>query len=167
MTDETMSSSSSSTSSTTRDAKIARAIGSVEELTEAERRFILEIAYCVVVADQDIDDNERAALRLIAQKLAGEHHDVESETAALLARLEAAADREVQSVRLRRLADQLQRPTARVVAYKTALALAHADDHASDGEFEFDLELIDALGLPQAEADRLAAEVAQSIRGAK
>jgi len=35
---------------------------------------------------------------------------------------------------------------------------------ASDGEFEFDLQLLDALDLPQAEADRLVEEVDAAIR---
>ncbi len=147
---------------------IAQAVGSVSNLTDDERRAILEIAYCVVVADQHVHDAEREALRMIARKLASPTQsmpDIDDDTTALLARLEAAGDREVQTARLNRVAAQLTTPESRTTAYKIACALAQADEDASDGEFEMDLDLISALDLSQPEADRLLEEVTRTLRG--
>jgi hypothetical protein len=147
---------------TTSDAKIealASAIGNVANLSETERQSILEIAYCTVAADHEIHERERLALRLICEKLGGTQLDANK----LMARLEAAADKEVAEARLRKIATQLQTATSREVAYKAANALARADDEDSDGEFEFDLALIDALGLSQSDADRLAGEVEAAL----
>ena len=143
---------------------IADAVGPVEGLTSAERRAVLEIAYAVVACDHDINEKERAALHSIARKLAGSDAVAEDDAAALLRRFDGARDGAVPAEHLRRIAEDLTTPAAREVAYKAACALALADDVSSDGEFEIDLELIDALALPQAEADRLAAEVARTLK---
>src|SRR5437879_5273496 len=95
------------------EESIAQSIGAVTDLTDAERRAVLEIAYYAVVADQEITEGERTALRVIARILFGVHDDEEMETRALLARLDAASDREVQSARLRRIGGLLERPAAR------------------------------------------------------
>lgn len=56
------------------------------------------------------------------------------------------------------------RHQTRALAYRAAYALSLADEESSDGEFEFDLQLLDALDLSQAEADRLVGEVDGTVR---
>jgi hypothetical protein len=77
----------------------------------------------------------------------------------LLDRFAGAQDRAAEGDRLRELGAKLPRPEHRALAYQLAYALSLVDLHASDPEFEFDLQLIDGLGLDQARAEELAAEV--------
>jgi hypothetical protein len=127
-------------------------------LTSDERRVVLEIAYLAVASDHEIHESEVAALRAIAGKLGGG-----GEVDPLLDRLGTGLHREAADARLQELAKALATPAARALAYKAAYALSRADRQASDGEFEFDLQLIDALGLAQSEVDVLAGEVDQEI----
>jgi len=137
---------------------LASAIPAEVPLTAEERRAVLEIAWLAVTSDHDVADAELAALRVIAGKLDGA-----AEIDPLLARFGAGWARDAADARLQELATVLASPAARALAYKAAHALSLADRHASDGEFEFELQLIDALGLPQSEADALAREVDRAV----
>jgi hypothetical protein len=138
---------------------IAKVLPADVALDEAERRAVVEIAYLAVASDHDVHEQEEAALRSIAKKLGGAG-DVDP----ILKRLSGPLPREVADARLHELAKTLPRYEARVLAYKAAYAVALSDLASSDEEFEFDLQLIDALGLPQSEADRLAEEVMHAIQ---
>jgi hypothetical protein len=140
---------------------IAQAVPSDVKLADAERKAVVEIAYLAVASDHDVNEQEEAALRSIAKKLGGEK-DVDP----IIKRMSGPIAREIADARLQELAKLLPAYEARVVAYKAAYAVALSDLASSDEEFEFDLQLIDALGLPQSEADRLAEEVMQAIQPA-
>lgn len=140
---------------------IANAVPANAALTDPERHAIVEIAYLAVAADHRVNVQEEAALRSIAQKL-GAAKDVDR----IIERLGSARDRTTADARLRELAKSLASYEARAVAYKAAYAVALADLASSDEEFEFDLQLIDALQLPQSEVERLAEEVMVAIQPA-
>jgi hypothetical protein len=126
------------------------------KLTAAAALTIVEIAYLAVAADREVHPDEEAALRVFARALGPGDAEVD----ALLAKGRAAGhDREAANVRLRELAAGLTNAPARQLAYKAAYALSLADLAAADEEFEFDLELIDALDLEQDVVDDLTAEV--------
>ncbi|MBX3189867.1 MAG: TerB family tellurite resistance protein [Labilithrix sp.] len=138
---------------------VADAVPADVPLTDRERGAVLEIACLAVAADRRIHEHEVAAFRSIANKL-GSSADVD----AILARFEGGVDRADADARLHELAGYLTTPAARGVAYKTAYALALADLASSDEEFEFDLQLIDALGLSQGEVDRMTEQVNAAIQ---
>ena len=136
--------------------RVADAIPAVP-LTKAEREAVLGIALLSIAADHEVHERELTALRAVATKL-GAADEAERELAALrvVARDEADA-------RLLELASWLTTPGSHVLAYKVAYAMSLADSDAADGEFEFDLQLIDALGLAQAQVDTSVAEVEQAL----
>jgi hypothetical protein len=65
--------------------------------------------------------------------------------------------------RIEAVAGGLPHGDARLAAYRIAFFLGIVDLDASDREFEFDLQLIAALGLDQEAADRIAADVNEAI----
>jgi hypothetical protein len=137
---------------------LANAIPSDVSLTDRERGAVLEIACLAVAADHRIHEQEAAAFRSIAKKL-GSSADVD----AILARFDGRVDRAEADARLRELAAYLGTAAARALAYRTAYALSLADRASSDEEFEFDLQLIDALGLSQGDVDRMIEEVTAAV----
>jgi hypothetical protein len=137
---------------------IANAIPAVTT-NETERKAVIEIAYLAVASDHDVNEQEEKALRSIAKKLGGAG-DVD----AIIERLAGPIARETAEARLLELAKSLGSYEMRALAYKAAYAVALSDLASSDEEFEFDLQLIDALELPQSEADRMAEEVMHAIQ---
>jgi tellurite resistance protein len=129
-------------------------------LTKADRVVILEIAYLAVAADRQINEHELVALRRIAKTLDGADGIAQSEQAIDNFMEHGSLNRDRADARLRLLATELTSHAAKRVAYKAAYALASSDDESSDEEFEFDLQLIDALGLDQSEVDALVHELA-------
>jgi hypothetical protein len=126
-------------------------------LTGAQTHAIIEIAYLAVAADRTIHPDEEAALRVFARALGRNGSDAEID--GLLANGGGGRDREAADARLRVLATGLTTTASRELAYKAAYAMSLADLAAADEEFEFDLELIDALGLTSEAVDELTAEV--------
>lgn len=137
---------------------VANAVPSATSLSDAERRAVVEIAYLAVASDHVVNEHEEKALRSVAAKIGGA--DLVDPILAKARRL----DRESADARLRELAKALPTYEARVLAYKAAYAVAIADLASSDQEFEFDLQLIDALELPQSEVDRFAEDVMHAIQ---
>ncbi len=138
---------------------IAKVIPTGVKLTPTERDAVLEIAALAVATDKKIHEDEEAALRAIAARIGGDRKTVD----ALLGGASSGQNRDVADKRLRELAAKLPGVGARELAYKAAYAVSLADLASSDEEFEFDLELIDALALSQDDADRLSAEVIQAL----
>ena len=56
-------------------------------------------------------------------------------------------------------------PVARELAYKVAYALGLADMDSADEEFEFDLQLVDALEFPTERAEELSDDVMAILNG--
>ena len=131
-----------------------------------ERQAILEAAFLVIAADREIHQQEALALERVAAKLWTKSNDEPLDAAELrhlLDRFTNARERQGQDARLEAVAAALPRPTTRALAYKVACAMAMSDLDVHDREFELDLSLIAALGLPQQTADDLAAEVHESL----
>lgn len=136
-------------------------------LTKKEAAAILEIAFLAIAADRKLRDEEIEAFRGVAGRL----KDLSSGGAApsgpmgdrelqgVLDSFSADMDREVADERLLVLAKDLERPEIRALAYKVAYALALCDLDTSDEEFEFDLQLVDALDLSQDDVGALEDEV--------
>jgi tellurite resistance protein len=137
-------------------ASLAKAIPIDVALTDEERSAVLETALLAIASDGVIDATEAAAFLAIAERLG-------ADGAPLLVRFESGLTRDQADARLLEVAKHLGSPASRTLAYRTAYALSLADHEASDGEFEFDLQLLDALDLSQAEADRLVAEVDAAV----
>jgi tellurite resistance protein len=140
--------------------RLSRAMPPNLALSEQERAAVLEIAYLAIASDEEISEVEISALRTIAASLGASRADVDR----LLATFEGRADREAADARLRTVAAELRTDAARETAYRAAYAVAISDLATSDQEFEFDLQLIDALGLTQADADRISGEVVMSLQ---
>lgn len=142
---------------------IASAVPSDVTLTETDRAAILEIAFLAVAADHKIHQEEEAALRAIAKRISPASVDSEAEIDALLLEIGGRIDRETADTKLREVASRLSTVEARSLAYKAAYALALADLASTDEEFEFDLQLIDALHLEQDVVDQLTADVVRAV----
>jgi hypothetical protein len=153
-------------------------------LTRAEREAILEVSYLAIAADHKLRDEELAAFRAVATRLRDQVGDPEEgpmsrrplplaenrslsekELNAILDKFAEGLTREGADARLRELAQHLTRPEAKATAYRVAFALALCDLETGDAEFEFDLQLIDSLGLAHEEAESLADEVMLVFNG--
>lgn len=140
---------------------IESAIPGDVDLSDAERQAVLEIAYLAVAADHSIHADEEKALRAIARKLDAQRGSTEVDV--LFRNIGVGLTRDTADERLRRAATGLTSQAARALAYKAAYAVSLADLASADEEFEFDLQLIDALGLPQSDVDRLTEEVQKAL----
>lgn len=162
--------------------QVGRVVPDKLDLTPKERDAILEIAYLAIAADRVLREEEVEAFRKVAARLRG-HDDIsEAELGTLLDRFtnrlehtkativpgddeeEAMSERAKllraeADERLHVLAVDLPRPETRALAYKIAYALALCDLETTDEEFEFDLQLVDALGITDDQAGELADEV--------
>jgi hypothetical protein len=138
-------------------ARLAQAIPVDAALTSEERDAVLETALLAIASDGSIDATEAAAFIAIAERLG-------ADGAPMLVRFEDGMTRDQADARLLEVAKHLSSPGSKMLAYRAAYALSLADERASDGEFEFDLQLLDALDLSQADADRLVGEVDAAVR---
>lgn len=142
-----------------------RALAPIGRFDRTTAEAILEIAFLSIAADHKIDETEVAAFAHVADRLVGEgeakltDHDVNAWLDHFTARLEASNLQE----RINEVAASLTLEDARLAAYRISFFLGIVDLDASDREFEFDLELISALGLDQDAADRITAEVNEAI----
>jgi hypothetical protein len=121
-----------------------------------DARRILEIACLAVASDGKLATEELAALRVLSSELGA------ASGAELDALVGAALDlptREDRVERLRALCDALTTEQARHCAYKVSVVTALADLASADEEFEFDLDVQDALKLSPDAAEQLASEV--------
>ena len=126
-----------------------------------EADALLEIAYLSIFADHRLSDEELAAFRGVVARVKGAEPSTK-ELATLLDTLQKRADGTDPDERLRALAKPL-RPAVREVVYKVSYALGLADMDSSDEEFEFDLQLVDALELSNDRAEDLADEVMELL----
>ncbi|MBK6696157.1 MAG: hypothetical protein IPG50_28760 [Myxococcales bacterium] len=139
-------------------------------LSKAEADGILEIAFLAIAADRKLHDEELVAFRAVAGRLRQLSGSAAAPTVSdrdfelILERFGPDLDREVAEEHLRARGAELTRPEARKLAYKVAYALALCDLETSDEEFEFDLQLIDALALTTEEADALEDEVLDAFQ---
>lgn len=138
-------------------ARLAQAIPVDVALSSEERDAVLETALLAIASDGVIDATEAAAFIAIAERLG-------ADGAPLLVRFEGGMTRDQADARLLEVAKHLSSSGSRTLAYRAAYTLSLADEESSDGEFEFDLQLLDALDLSQAEADRLVDEVEAAVR---
>jgi hypothetical protein len=129
-------------------------------LPAEERDAILEVAFLAVAADRHINAAEEDALRALARAL--DPPRAKANVDALLAR-GVDPDRDTADAHLLTVVGRLATDAARALAYQGAYAVAQADLAAADEEFEFDLQLIDALGLDQDTADQLAQQVVAAL----
>lgn len=124
---------------------------------DAER--VLEIACLAIVSDGQVAPEEESVLRIVADDIgAGATNLV-----ALLNKVNAIGARDAQLERLRAVGDGLGSEAARQLAYKVTVLTAMADLASSDEEFEFDIDVQDALQLSSQDADRLTGEVQEAV----
>ncbi len=129
--------------------------GEAGAVSEADARAVLEIACLAVASDGKIDDEERAVLHVLATELRAYR---QAELDALVhACNQQTRDERVE--RLRAVGASLSSDAARHLAYRVSIVTAMADLAAADEEFEFDLDLQDALDLAPDVADDLSAGV--------
>lgn len=141
-------------------------------LTKEEAAAVLEIAFLAIAADRKLSDEELEAFRGVAGRLRdlaargsdpsapiGAHVMTDREFELILESFSADLDRNVADERLRVLGAQLKRPDVRALTYKIAYALALCDLNTSDEEFEFDLQLVEALELSHGTVEGLEDEV--------
>lgn len=135
-------------------------------LTAEDAERILEIACLTVATDGKLANEEIEAVRLMGVALRARAEGAPFSQGELDRVLDAVAQletRDDRDARLRAVAGGLTTDTARHVAYKASVTAAMSDLNASDEEFELDIDLIDALGLPTAKADDLTAEVHEAL----
>lgn len=153
-------------------ATIVRSGGRDVSLSTNDFHAIVEIAFLSIAADNTIHPDEEKGLRLIARCLrklvaddgasgasASSVPEADAVVDELFVRLGTRMPREVADEHLRVVAAKLTAPRLRGLAYQLAYTLALADLATADQEFEFDLQLIDALGIPQAQVDALTEDV--------
>jgi tellurite resistance protein len=128
-------------------------------INAADARGVLEIACLAVAADGTIADEERDVLHTLSAEL-GALSANEIDT---LVQRATDKTREEQVERLRAVADSLSNDSARNLAYMVSVLTAMADLAASDEEFEFDLDVQEALGLSADTAASLAGSVHEAL----
>lgn len=126
-----------------------------------EADALLEIAYLAIFADHRLSDEELSAFRGVVGRLRGTEPSAKA-IDSLLDAFRSRAEGVDADERLRALAKPLS-PAVREVAYKVAYALGLSDMDSSDEEFEFDLQLVDALELSNDRAEDLADEVMELL----
>jgi hypothetical protein len=125
-----------------------------------DARRILEIACLAVASDGKLAEEEITALRVLTQALGTV---TTAELDGLINGAVSLSDRDDRTARLRTLADALSSEDARHCAYKISVVTALADLDSADEEFEFDLDVQEALKLAPETADRLTADVHESL----
>lgn len=136
--------------------------------TASDRDPILEIGCLTMAIDGDVDKTELAVFRIAAGEIGrictGAGQDFSEEAAlSLVTRHTESHDRDAVLERLRVLADGLSGTAARELAYAAAYLLTLADLNMSDREFEFEIDLEDALGVVGKRAEAIAAGVSEAL----
>lgn len=141
-------------------ARLERVVANAGGVSAEDVRRALAIACLAVAADGKLADEELDALRVMSAALKG---FAASSLDALVQSSLNLPGRDDRVEQLRATADSLTTDEARELAYKLSIATALSDSDAADEEFEFDLDVQDALDLAPDVADRLAAEVQQAL----
>lgn len=123
--------------------------------SDAELNSLAAIALHAAYADGAKDERERAHLRELAAKIAGDRIDPAALDRAALPGPPPFAE----------MVKPLTTPAIRRYAYEIAVSVAAADGVHSDGEAAYLRALASALGLPAADASTIAAD-ANAIAGA-
>ena len=134
--------------------------GSSSAFSPADARGILEIACLAVASDGKLAAEELAALRVISAELRAASP---AEVGPLIDAALNLSTREDRLERLRAVADALTSDAARQCAYRVSVVTALSDLASADEEFEFDLDVQDALKLSPDVADRLTADVHEAL----
>ena len=121
-----------------------------------DAKRILEIACLAVASDGNLAAEERAVLHALSGALKAYSP---GELDALVGQALDGKTREDRLERLRKLASELSTQEAQHCAYKVSVVTALSDLAAQDEEFEFDLDIQEALELAPDAADRLTSEV--------
>lgn len=137
-------------------------LGETDEgaLSPADARHALEIACLAVASDGKLADEEQAALHVLSSELGAL---TASELDALIAASLSLATRDERLARLHAAAGALSSTRARYLAYRLSVVTALADLASADEEFEFDLDVQDALQLSADDADRLTGDVNEAL----
>ncbi|MFO0737665.1 MAG: hypothetical protein U0270_17365 [Labilithrix sp.] len=132
---------------------IKRAIGTAPSGADARR--VVEIACLAVAADGHLAEEELHVLRVLCKEL---HVDIRAVDEVL-----AMGSREDRLDRLRAVGGAFESDAAKALAYKMTVLTAVADLATQDEEFEFDLDVQEALGLDSGRADELANQVHEAL----
>src|SRR6266446_4829569 len=111
-----------------------------QPLSEQEHRAILCVCILAAFADGAQDEVERAQIERIVNGFSGEHLDLTLAYQDVLGGKLAVAD----------VANQLQTPAAKALAYEMAVCVCHADGILKDTEKQFLTDLRQALKLDAA-----------------
>src|SRR5262249_33913031 len=125
--------------------RVAHAIPANTELTDEERRTVLEVAIAAMAVDRAVHRDEVAVLARVAQRLgvAGQSDYL----SALRQVLESGPDHA--RYQIQRAAARLGSPLSREIAFKAAYAVTLADLDADDREARFKDDLAEALSLSE------------------
>jgi hypothetical protein len=140
--------------------KLVNTANASGDLAHQDAQSALEIACLAVVADGKLADEELAALHIFRSEL---NAFTKSELDALVKKSINLATRDDRLERLKIVAATLTSDHARHLAYQLSVATALADLAAADEEFEFDLDLQDALDLDPHVADQLTSAVNEAL----
>ena len=121
----------------------------------ADAKRVVEIACLAVAADGHLDEEELHVIRVLCKELSVDLRKVDE--------ILAMGSREDRLDRLRETAAAIETDAAKQLAYKMTVLASVADLAAQDEEFEFDLDVQEALGLDSGVADELANQVHEAL----
>lgn len=132
---------------------IRKAIGHTPGAADAKR--VVEVACLAVAADGHLAEEELHVIRVLCKELGVDVRAVDD--------VLALGSRDDRLERLRATGAAFETDAAKRLAYKMTVLTSVADLAAQDEEFEFDLDVQDALGLDSAIADELANQVHEAL----
>lgn len=121
----------------------------------ADARRVVEIACLAVAADGQLAEEELHVIRVLCKELEVDLRAVDE--------VLAMGSREDRLDRLREVASRFESEPAKRLAYKMTVLTSVSDLASQDEEFEFDLDVQEALGISGEEADELASEVHEAL----
>jgi hypothetical protein len=121
----------------------------------ADAKRVIEIACLAVAADGRLDPEELHVISVLCKEFSVELKAVDE--------VLALGTREDRLDRLRAVAGAIESEATKRLAYKMTVLASIADLAAQDEEFEFDLDVQEALGLDGAVADELANQVHEAL----
>lgn len=151
---------------------VERALIGIGPFTRPVAESILEIAYLTMAVDKDLREEEIEAFSMIAAVMLGKRVKSSGAVGKLdgnelrtwLDKFAEDLDRSTLTERLDRAVQRLAGDdAAKRASYRVACLVSMSDLDAHDREFEFDLDLIAALGLTQQDADAILSEVATAV----
>ena len=121
----------------------------------ADAQRVVEIAALAVAADGNLDPEEIHVIRVLCTELTVNLRVIDE--------VLALGSREDRLDRLRTTCAALETDAAKRLAYKMTVLTSVADLAAQDEEFEFDLDVQEALGLDSAVAEALSNQVHETL----